>query len=70
MRWIATLLDALPYVGRMRARKLVEEFSRWTQEELDYRIDARHAAVRRENAAGDPLEHNARVYPPTRRRAS
>jgi len=41
----------------------VGEFARWTDEELDYRIEARHAAVLRRNADGDPLERNPRVYP-------
>jgi predicted unusual protein kinase regulating ubiquinone biosynthesis (AarF/ABC1/UbiB family) len=58
MRWIAMLLDALPFVGRLRARKVVEEFARWTEEELDFRLEARHASVLRDNAADDPIEHN------------
>ena len=41
----------------------MQEFARWTEEELDYRIEARHAAVLRRNADGDPLERNPRVYP-------
>jgi ubiquinone biosynthesis protein len=63
MRWMAAVIDALPVLGRSRARDLVREFARWTEEELDYRIEARHASVLRENAGDDPLEHNPRVYP-------
>jgi predicted unusual protein kinase regulating ubiquinone biosynthesis (AarF/ABC1/UbiB family) len=62
MRWLAAVLDASPFLGRTQAREFVREFARWTEEELDYRIEARHAAVLRQNAAGDPLEHNPRVY--------
>jgi ubiquinone biosynthesis protein len=62
MRWMAAILDALPFFGRAHAREFVREFARWTEEELDYRMEARHASVLRQNAAGDPLEHNPRVY--------
>ena len=63
MRWLAALIDLTPLFGRTRARAVVQEFARWTEEELDYRIEARHAAVLRRNADGDPLERNPRVYP-------
>jgi predicted unusual protein kinase regulating ubiquinone biosynthesis (AarF/ABC1/UbiB family) len=62
MRWMAAIVDALPYVGRLRARQLVREFARWTEEELDYRVEARHASILRANAADDPLEHNPVVH--------
>jgi ubiquinone biosynthesis protein len=62
MRAAAAVLDAVPLFGRFHARELVREFGRWTEEELDYRTEARHAAVLRENAAGDPLEYNPYVY--------
>ena len=62
MRGAATVIDLTPLFGRTRARSLVEEFARWTEEELDYRIEARHAVVLRRNADGDPLERNPRVY--------
>jgi predicted unusual protein kinase regulating ubiquinone biosynthesis (AarF/ABC1/UbiB family) len=63
MRWVAWLLDLLRFTGGRQAGALVEEFARWTEEELDFRIEARHATVLRRNAAGDPLERNPRVYP-------
>jgi predicted unusual protein kinase regulating ubiquinone biosynthesis (AarF/ABC1/UbiB family) len=62
MRWMANVVDMIPFVGPIRARHLVREFARWTEEELDYRIEASHAAVLSDNAAGDPLEHNPRVF--------
>jgi ubiquinone biosynthesis protein len=62
MGWMAALLDATPFFGHTRARELVSEFARWTAEELDYRMEARHATVLRRNAAGDPLERNPKVY--------
>jgi ubiquinone biosynthesis protein len=63
MRWAATLVDWTPFLGGTRARTVVDEFARWTREELDYRAEARHAAVLRRNAAGDPFERNPRVFP-------
>ncbi len=59
MRALASILDL---VGHTRARDLVDEFARWTEEELDYRVEARHASVLRGNAQNDPLERNPRVY--------
>ncbi len=63
MRRLAALIDLTRLFGGTRARVLVNEFARWTDEELDYRIEARHAAVLRRNAEGDPLERNPRIYP-------
>jgi ubiquinone biosynthesis protein len=63
MRWLAALVDATRLFGSTRARDIVEEFSRWTEEELDYRIEARHATVLRRNAEGEPIERNPRVFP-------
>lgn len=63
MRGLAVLVDATPLFGPTRARELVAEFARWTEEELDYRIEARHATVLARNADGDPIERNARVHP-------
>ena len=63
MRWAALLVDAGPFLGGTRARFVVEEFARWTREELDYRIEARHAAVLRRNAGGDPFERNPKIFP-------
>ena len=63
MRWLAAFVDLTHLFGQTRARSLVAEFARWTDEELDYRIEARHAAVLRRNAESDPLERNPRVYP-------
>ncbi len=61
MRILAAAIDAV--VPHTRARELVREFARWTEEELDYRVEARHASVLRLNAAGDDFERNARVFP-------
>jgi predicted unusual protein kinase regulating ubiquinone biosynthesis (AarF/ABC1/UbiB family) len=61
MRWTAALIDAT--FGHARARRLVDEFARWTEEELDYRTEARHAVVLRRNAQADAFERNPRVFP-------
>jgi predicted unusual protein kinase regulating ubiquinone biosynthesis (AarF/ABC1/UbiB family) len=62
MRWLATLVDWASPFGRTRAREMVDELARWTEEELDYRMEARHAVVLRRNAQGDPHERNPRVF--------
>jgi predicted unusual protein kinase regulating ubiquinone biosynthesis (AarF/ABC1/UbiB family) len=63
MRWAATLVDWTPFLRGKRARTVVDEFARWTREELDYRAEARHAIVLRRNAAGDPFERNPKIFP-------
>jgi len=63
MRWLAAVVDLLTGAGGWRASQIVTEFARWSEEELDYRREARHASLLRFNAQDDPLEHNARVFP-------
>jgi predicted unusual protein kinase regulating ubiquinone biosynthesis (AarF/ABC1/UbiB family) len=63
MRRLAAFIDLTRLFGGTRARALVEEFARWTDEELDYRNEARHAANLRRNAEEDPLEWNPRIFP-------
>ncbi len=63
MRWIALVLDTVPFATTINARALVDEFARWTEEELDYRMEARHAIRLRANAADDPIEYNAKIFP-------
>ena len=38
------------------------EFVAWSQEELDYRFEARYAEALRENAADNPVQHVPRVF--------
>jgi predicted unusual protein kinase regulating ubiquinone biosynthesis (AarF/ABC1/UbiB family) len=63
MRALAALFDLGSPLGRTRARELVREFARWTREELDYRLEARHVSVLRRNAEEDPYERNPQVFP-------
>ncbi len=63
MGWIATVLDLLPFLGWPRARRTVDEIARWTEEEIDFRNEARHLEILRRNAAGDPLERTPRPFP-------
>lgn len=62
MRWAAALLDGIPFLEPTRARTVVDEFARWTREELDYRLEARHACVLRRNAGNDPFERNPKIF--------
>ncbi len=62
MHRLAVLVDLLPGIRGLRARQLVMEFARWSEEELDYRREARRASLLHYNAEGDLLEHNARVF--------
>lgn len=59
---IAAVLNAVHAVPKGLTRNVIAEFSRWTDEELDYRVEAKHAERLGENAAEDPLEKVPTVY--------
>ena len=58
-RW---LLDRIHLFGVGNTRELIDEFARWTADELDYMVEARQAVLLWENAQGDRYERIARVY--------
>jgi predicted unusual protein kinase regulating ubiquinone biosynthesis (AarF/ABC1/UbiB family) len=59
MSW---LLDATRFLGATETKTLIDEFARWTADELDYLLEARQAVLLYEHAQDDPLERIARVY--------
>jgi len=59
---IAGVLNAVRAVPKSLTRNVIDEFSRWTNEELDYRVEAKHAERLAENAADDPLEKVPMIY--------
>jgi predicted unusual protein kinase regulating ubiquinone biosynthesis (AarF/ABC1/UbiB family) len=59
---LSGLLDRTGLFGATRSRWVIDEFARWTADELDYLVEARQGIRLRENAAGDPLQHPARVW--------
>src|SRR4029079_19649584 len=56
------LLDRVHLFGVARSRDLIDEFARWTADEVDYMVEARQAVLLWEHAQGDRYEHIARVY--------
>ena len=60
---VSGLIDRMHLFGATRSRVVIEEFARWTADELDYLVEARQAALLHENAEGDRVERIARVYP-------
>src|SRR5262249_7606157 len=52
----AAALDLLRVVPRSLSSSVLDEFSRWTEEELDFRKEAAHAERLRKNSAKDPHE--------------
>ena len=56
------LLDWIGVFGATRSRQVIEEFARWTADELDYTVEARQAVLLYQHARGEPLERIARVY--------
>ncbi len=59
MTW---LLDWTHLFGATRSREVIDEFARWTADELDYLVEARQAVLLWEHARGDKLERIARVH--------
>jgi len=59
---VARVLDWTHPLGATRSRQVVDEFARWTADELDYLIEARQAALLHEQSRGERRERIARVY--------
>ena len=59
MTW---LLDRSHLFGGTRSRDVIDEFARWTADELDYMVEARQAVLLWENSRNDRVERIARVY--------
>ncbi|HET6317481.1 MAG TPA: AarF/UbiB family protein [Chloroflexota bacterium] len=59
---MTALLDWTRFLGATDSRVLIDEFARWTADELDYLIEARQSVLLYENAQDDELERVARVY--------
>jgi predicted unusual protein kinase regulating ubiquinone biosynthesis (AarF/ABC1/UbiB family) len=56
------VIDRLGLFGVTRSRSVIEEFSRWTADELDYLVEARQAVLLYEHARGERFERIARVH--------
>src|SRR5262245_8927169 len=56
------LLDLVHLFGVGKSRDLIDEFARWTGDELDYMVEARQAVLLWDHAQGDRHERIARVY--------
>jgi predicted unusual protein kinase regulating ubiquinone biosynthesis (AarF/ABC1/UbiB family) len=59
MTW---LLDWTHVFGGTRSRDVIDEFARWTADELDYLVEARQAVLLYEHSQDDTYERIARVY--------
>ena len=56
------ILDWTHVFGATRSREVIDEFARWTADELDYLVEARQAVLLYENAQDDKVERIARVH--------
>jgi ubiquinone biosynthesis protein len=59
---VSWVLDWTHVFGATGSRQVIEEFARWTADELDYLVEARQAVLLWEHAQGDRVERIARVY--------
>jgi len=62
MYGVTWLLDWTHLFGVTSSREVIDEFARWTADELDYMVEARQAVLLWEHARGDRVERIARVY--------
>ena len=59
---VSGIIDRSRLFGGTKSRQVIDEFARWTADELDYLVEARQAALLHEHAAGERLERIARIY--------
>ncbi len=59
---VTWLLDLSRVFGGVKSREVIDEFARWTEDELDYMVEARQAVLLNDHARGDQFERIARVY--------
>jgi predicted unusual protein kinase regulating ubiquinone biosynthesis (AarF/ABC1/UbiB family) len=59
---LTPVLDFFRVFGATQTRRLIDEFARWTNDELDYLLEARQELLLYENARGEKLERIPRVY--------
>jgi ubiquinone biosynthesis protein len=62
MYGVTWLLDWTGVFGGSRSHDVIDEFARWTADELDYLVEARQAVLLHDHARGDRYERIARVY--------
>jgi predicted unusual protein kinase regulating ubiquinone biosynthesis (AarF/ABC1/UbiB family) len=62
MYTLTPVLDFFRVFGATQTRRLIDEFARWTSDELDYLVEARQAMVLYDNAQDDRLERIPRIY--------
>lgn len=58
----ARTVDFFHLLGGVRANQIVDEFARWTSDELDFRVEARNAYTLRGNSTDDDLEYEPKIY--------
>ena len=59
LTWV---FDRTHLFGASRSRTVIDEFARWTADELDYLVEARQAMTLHEHAGRTDTERIARVY--------
>ena len=62
MYGLTWLIDLTHLFGGTGSRDVIDEFARWTADELDYLVEARQAVLLWEHARDDRLERIARVF--------
>ena len=59
---LSGFVDRMHLFGGTHARAVIDEFARWTADELDYLVEARHAVRLWRNARSSRIEKIARVH--------
>jgi ubiquinone biosynthesis protein len=59
---LSGLIDITHVLGGTRSRDVIDEFARWTEDELDYTVEAMNCCVLRDNARYEEIERDPEVF--------
>ena len=59
---LSNVLSRVGLFGAMNSRQVIDEFAKWTADELDFVVEARQAIRLRENAAGDAFQRVPKIW--------
>ncbi|HWF24070.1 MAG TPA: AarF/UbiB family protein, partial [Solirubrobacteraceae bacterium] len=62
MYLVTRLVDRTHLLGGTRSRDVIDELARWTREELDYRVEAKNAAIIRAAVRDASTEYDPEVF--------
>jgi predicted unusual protein kinase regulating ubiquinone biosynthesis (AarF/ABC1/UbiB family) len=62
MYWVSRLVDRTHLFGGTRSREIIDELARWTEEELDYTVEAANAETMRAAVRDASTEYDPEIF--------